>query len=120
MANAKQHMLPLLSNILSHPFATAYPPLLMAALQTLEAIIKIDWPRVTYHRAEILRGLVSCWLKTEEEDDDEQCNKLKGIQTKIGQILDLLTPILKRDVEIESEYRLLVDSDWRLEKILLP
>lgn len=29
-------------------------------------------------------------------------------------------PMLKRDVEIESEYRLLVDSDGRLQKVLLP
>ena len=112
-----QHILPLLSNTLSHPFATAYPPLLLAALQALEAILKFDWPRVAYHRGEILRGLVTCWLKVEEED--QQRNELEDVRTMIQQDLDLLTAVLTRNVGFESEYRSLANSDRRLEKVLL-
>ena len=114
----EQHILPLLAEILSAPFATAYPPLLLAALRAMETVILVDWPRVGYHRGEILKGLVFCWLRIEDEEKTES-KELDEVQSKIKHCVKLVTAVLKRDVDVKSEYRLLVESDSRLEQLLL-
>lgn len=68
----RQDILPLLTAILTAPFATACPPLLLAALAALaavETVVLVGWPRVGYHRGEILKGLVGCWLRVEQEGE---------------------------------------------------
>ena len=117
-----QHVLPLLSSILSAPFATAYPPLLQSALQAIETIIVTNWPRIAYHRGEILKGLVVCWCRTEEEEEEEEENhsaELEKVRAKLRECVKLLTAVLERDVDVKPEYRLLIESDNRLEQLLV-
>ena len=114
---SEQHILPLLSDMLSAPFATAYPPLLQVALQAVETIIVTDWPRMAYHRGEVLKGLVLCWCRIEDEKDCPA--ELKIVQRQIKHSVKLLTAVLKRELDTEPEYKLLVESDDRLEQLLV-
>lgn len=109
--------MPLLSAILSAPFATAYPPLLLGALDAIGTVVVTDWPRVVYHRGEILKGLVICWCKIEEED--EQSKELERVRAKIRECVTLLNGVLKCKIDVEAEYQPLIESDNRLEQLLV-
>ena len=83
----------------------------------MEAVIVSVWPRVAYHRGEILEGLVICWCRIEA--DGKHSKDLKKIQANIQNTIKLLTEILKRDIEIANEYQALINSDARLRDLLL-
>ena len=112
-----QHIVPLLSGILSNPFATAYPPLLLAALQAIQSVTIIDWSRMEYHGSEILRSLIVCWCRA-VQDDTARPSSLGHVKAEIKYSVRLLTAVLKRDIDVAAEYRLLIASDDRLQELL--
>lgn len=111
-----QHILPLLSAILSDPFAMAYPPLLLAALQAIQSVTIIDWSRMEYHGSEMLRSLIVCWCKALPDDDTARPSSLGQVKAEIKYSVKLLSAVLKRDMA--AEYSFLVESDGRLEELL--
>ena len=113
-----QHILPLLSEVFTNPFATAYPPLLLAALHVLRSVIIHCWPRIAHHRIEIIKGLCFCWCKT-LEDDKERASDISQVQTEVKNNVRLLTAVLKREIDVAAEYRLLRRSDRRLTELLV-
>ena len=112
-------MLPILSAILGSPFATMFPPLLKAAVEALQAILRDDWPRVAHHRSEILEGLTLCWCRIEQEQ--QRSEQLDAILTMIIQTTCLLNSTLAvgLDEDVAGEYGCLVDSEPRLQDLLL-
>ena len=118
MADATiKHILPLLTDILVAPFATAYPPLLQASIKAITTIIVVCWPRIAYHRGEILKGLTICWCRV--VDEKAQSPELKEVQESIEQAVQLLTCITTRNVDIVKENQALIDSDSRLRVLLV-
>lgn len=109
-------LLPLISAALTAPFATVYPPLLEAALQTLRAIIVNGWPRVAFHRGEILEGLVICWCKVKNEETP--IPELLGIKEDIEDISRAVMQLLKDDEDAPDEIQMLRDSGPRLKALL--
>ncbi|KZF23230.1 poly A polymerase C-terminal region-like protein [Xylona heveae TC161] len=109
-------VIPILSDILDAPFATAYPPLLATTLSALENVITIDWPRMALHRGEILRGLTSCWCKLKEDEASDHTTLKQSTKNAVK----LLTAAVKSDAQVElaSEFKLLVESDERLSDLL--
>ncbi len=90
----------------------------------------VDWPRVGYHRGEILKGLVGCWLRVEEEGEGEgreeggkeeakRKGELRDVKDGIRRCVKLLTAVLEKEVDVGGEYRLLVESDGRLGGLLV-
>lgn len=93
----------------------------------------VDWPRVGYHRGEILKGLVGCWLRVEEEGEGEgraegrdegreeakRMEELQGVKDGIRRCVKLLTAVLEKKLDVGGEYRLLVESDGRLGGLLV-
>lgn len=114
-----KYILPLLSNTLAAPFATAYPPLLIAALNALEVVVKTCRPRVAYHRGEILRGLCVCWCRIKEEGSEKE--GLGDVRGSIREVVQMLTGALGEDgsVDVREEYQMLIDSDGRLGDLLV-
>lgn len=112
-----KHIIPLLSQVLSAPFATAYPPLLEASVHAIDAVVVNIWPRVAYHRGEILEGLIICWCRI--HDEETQSKELQRIQTDIHHTVELVTAILKTNIDVAEEYQALIDSDRRLQNLLL-
>jgi len=99
-------------------------------LAAVETVVLLDWPRVGYHRGEILKGLVGCWLRIEEEEDGEEVegreegkgnanDELQGVKDGIRRCVKLLTAVLERGIDVGAEYGLLVESDGRLEQLLV-
>ncbi|KAL8793699.1 MAG: hypothetical protein Q9195_003748 [Heterodermia aff. obscurata] len=113
-----QQIVPLLSAVLSDPFATAYPPLLLAALQAIQSVIIIDWSRMEYHGGEILRSLIICWCKILQDEDTARPSSLGQVKAEIKHNIGLLTAVLKRDTDVAVEYRMLKENDGRLEELL--
>lgn len=86
-----------------------------------------------YHRGEILKGLVGCWLRVEEEGEGEgraegrdegreeakRKEELQGVKDGIRRCVKLLTAVLEKEVDVGGEYRLLVESDGRLGRLLV-
>lgn len=59
-----QDLIPMLSTILSDPFAPAAPTTLLAAIKALQAVLQTCWPRVPNSpwQDEIVNALSLCWL----------------------------------------------------------
>jgi len=111
-----KNVLPLLAANLADPFATAYPPLLQASVKSIRAIIVTAWPRVAYHRGDILQGLTICWCRIEEQETESE--ELRIIKEDVKDTVRLLTVVLEMDVNVAEDYRQLIDSDNRLQGLL--
>lgn len=109
-----QDLVPLLSDVLCAPFGTAYPPLLLAAVKSLQAIILNGWPRMAIYRGEILRGLAVCWCKIEEDGSEG----LEIVTAAIKDTVKLLSAAAGNALDVITEYKSLVDSDERLSNLL--
>ena len=94
----------------------SYFPLLKAAVQAFNAVIVNDWPRITHHRGDILEGLIVCWCNLQEEES--MSADLKNALDSVECTLRLLTAVSKNDVDVEKEYRVLIDGDGRLRDLL--
>lgn len=117
LTTTSKHIIPLLSQILSAPFATTYPPLLKTSIHAIDAVVVNTWPRVAYHRGEILEGLVVCWCRIQEEETKSK--ELQRIQADIRRTMKLVTAILKANINVTEEYQTLIDSDRRLQNLLI-
>ncbi|KAL8691503.1 MAG: hypothetical protein Q9218_003289 [Villophora microphyllina] len=109
-------ILPMISATLTAPFALAYPPLLMAALGTLKAVICNAWPRAGCHRGDVLEGLVVCWCRIEDEERlSEEVSKVKeGIEV----IVQAVVKMLGEDGDARRDLKILRDHDPRLGVLL--
>lgn len=117
-ANANHKtILPILSGILVAPFSASYPPLVQASLRSLDAIILNDWPRLPFHRGVILEGLITCWCRIKNEDTPS--NELLSLRESIEHTVKVLASVLKGTVNVVEEYQSLVDSDGRLQRLLV-
>ena len=116
-ANTFKHILRLLSANLANPFATAYPPLLQASIKAIQVVIVDDWPRISYHRGQILRGLSICWCRI--LDEEKISKELQDVRKNLKQTLRLLTSVTSRDINAAQEYRTLIDNDTRLQDLLV-
>ncbi|KAF5717424.1 tRNA nucleotidyltransferase [Fusarium globosum] len=81
-----KHLTPLLSMVslvMTDPFAVSYPLTLIAATQTMSAIITNSWPRIreTEHMENVARILSLCWLNVSEEIEHEASRTLADINT---------------------------------------
>ncbi|KPM40086.1 hypothetical protein AK830_g6462 [Neonectria ditissima] len=63
-------LLSMISSLMEDPFATEYPPAILAAAKTLNATIMSCWPRLQEgeHMEQIIRTLSLCWLNLCEDD----------------------------------------------------
>ncbi|KAL9124286.1 MAG: hypothetical protein Q9217_006372 [Psora testacea] len=111
-----KHVLAILSAIMANPFGTAYPPLLAISVKALQNIITTVWPRVEYHRGEILKALTVCWLRI--EDDGNDSTVLEEIRRDIEDTTQMLTALLSRSLDVADECHLLVESDCRLQALV--
>ena len=115
--NTLKHILPLLSGTLANPFATAYPPLLQVSIKAIQVVIINDWPRITYHRGQILRGLTICWCRIADEGNISK--ELQNVRGSLKKTLRLLTSASSREVNVTQEYRTLISIDDRLQDLLI-
>lgn len=111
-----QRVLPILSSILMAPLGTAYPPLLMTAVQTVQTILLYAWPRVPFHKADILESLFICWHKVDEERG--RSRELETVRQRIEETVSLLAAISKKNASFGDEMQAMVDADPKLQRLL--
>jgi len=80
----------------------------------VETVVLVDWPRVGYHRGEILKGLVGGG-----GEEAKRMEELQGVKDGIRRCVKLLTAVLEKKLDVGGEYRLLVESDGRLGGLLV-
>lgn len=90
----------------------------MVALNAVQCVMANNWPRISYHQSEILRGLVVCWCKVLEDDSPERATSLEQVRGEIRQSVLLLAALPGREFDIAAEYRSVAASDDRLGQLL--
>ncbi|PLB40560.1 tRNA adenylyltransferase [Aspergillus candidus] len=141
-----QDVIPPIYNTLTNPFATAHPPLLLAAVAVARVAVLNAHPRLWRWRGELLAGLCYCWLNVLNEEaeiadraqknhksalDDIRARELKRLKKELRGVAYLLKFVLEHPWEMDgtkeqivakeriaSEMQELVDADEALGKML--
>lgn len=82
-------------------------------MKATQSIIVNCWPRVTIYKAEILRGLVMCWCKIEEDGPED----FDTIRAAINDTVKLLTAAVGDPTVVKADYDNLINADARLIEI---
>lgn len=91
-----QTILPLLRNILSDPFGTASPSMLLETIKSLIALIQMTWPRIQEKWwNECLRGIVNCWLNVVDDEGDVRDNSRKDLLVTVKHELKVAACLLE-------------------------
>ena len=91
-----QAVLPVLRNVMSDPFATAAPDMLLETTTAMQVIVQTCWPRIRDKwLGEYLRGLVACWLNVTDDEADNTDNKRVALFEKIKHELKILACLLE-------------------------
>ncbi|KAI5273566.1 poly A polymerase C-terminal region-like protein [Aureobasidium subglaciale] len=104
-------ILPMLSSILTNPFITASPPLLLSSVKAVQAVVLNTWPRLHVHKTEILKCVTVPWIRMQEDVSGEDFDIIKE-ESKI--VVQMLRDALSSD-ELEKDIEELVKVDKRLE-----
>ena len=106
-------ILPMLSSILTHPFVTASPPLLLSSVQALQAIVLNTWPRMHVHKTEVLKCVTVPWIRMQEES--VAGNEFERIKEECKVAMEMLRNALQEENdEFEREVSELLKVDKRL------
>ncbi|KEQ65792.1 poly A polymerase C-terminal region-like protein [Aureobasidium melanogenum CBS 110374] len=111
-------ILPMLSSILTHPFVTASPPLLLSSVLALQAIILNTWPRMLVHKHEVLKCVTVPWIRMREEG--VAGNEFERIREECRNVVQMLRDALQEHVdEFDREVAELVKVDRRLDGLFV-
>lgn len=125
-----QTVLPLLRNVLSDPFATSSPLLLLEAVRALQIVVQVCWVRIRdVWWMECLRGVVGCWLNVVDELEDikdkerkKQLEEVKGEVKVLGCLLEdvvgleKFTETVRGMVTLEQDLQPLFDGKIEAQK----
>ncbi|KAI4743630.1 poly A polymerase C-terminal region-like protein [Aureobasidium sp. EXF-12298] len=111
-------ILPMLSSILTHPFVTASPPLLLSSLRALQAIILNTWPRMHVHKHEVLKCVTVPWIRMQEEN--VAGNEFDKIKEECRVVVQMLRDALHENLdEFDRELAELVMVDKMLDGLFV-
>ncbi|KAI0397811.1 hypothetical protein F5Y17DRAFT_454696 [Xylariaceae sp. FL0594] len=85
----------LVTEVLTDPFGTKYPPTLLSAIRLLQEVLQACWPRMPHYCNEVLRCTMLCWLNI-EDDDALQSDQLAKAQLKqqLVKTMEMLTAVM--------------------------
>jgi len=114
------HLIPLLSETLSQPFAASHPPLLSAGAQTLQVIIANSWPRVWRWRGDVLGSVCIAWENVHEEggrwkEGEQMTEQLKKVKSELMVVVDMMVSACtavndEKQVAIKEDIKALVTA----------
>ena len=92
-----QVVVPMLQSVLTDPFTTSVPGMVLEAVNALLVVVQISWKLVQDRWwEECLRGVVTCWLNTSDDLDDSKRDEKKTMGLREVQVrLRVLTMLLK-------------------------
>jgi len=109
-----KYTLPMISEILSNPFGSAYPLGLVAGNKALQSVIQNGWPRIADNRGEVLKGLTLCWLQLHDQTGSE----FDQVRAELRKTISLLTVAVQESCDIQKEFKDIIAADWRLAGLL--
>ena len=107
-----KNILPSTTEILAEPLGPAYPPLLLSAVRCLKNVILLTWPRVHMYRAEILKGIVACWIRIATEPEMEELRSEIVITVKALQVASGV-----KSNETDEDIKKLTDTSVALQEL---
>jgi len=105
-----QYILPLLTEVLSHPLGKGSLLMLQRAVEGMQALIRNCWPRMGHYRGEVLKGVTICWLSVEKDGDDAA----EELRVALRETVQLLREALKEECDLRAECEVLIQADGRL------
>jgi hypothetical protein len=96
--------------ILTNPFATTCPPLLVTTLDMLHVTIAVCWARIPRYIPQILRGLTTCWKRILSDTGSSSRDGTADVKAKLKKTVKLLRAVDGDMAQLESE---IVDVDER-------
>ncbi|KAK4199679.1 mitochondrial CCA tRNA nucleotidyltransferase [Triangularia verruculosa] len=91
-------LIPMISAILTDPFASAAPLTLLSAIQALQAVLRNCWPRLlpgSVWHDEIINALVLCWLNLDEPANSDDGGSVDEIRKELVTSAQALSAIAK-------------------------
>ncbi|KAK5657705.1 hypothetical protein OQA88_2777 [Cercophora sp. LCS_1] len=110
-------LVPMISAIMTDPFAHVAPSTLLAAVKSLQAVLINCWPRIASSpwQDEMLQSLVLCWLNLAEETNTE----LDVVRQELQASAKMLAAILKtEDARLSELSGPLIAQEPSLSKLL--
>ena len=102
-------VIPLITGVLSDPLSPTHPPLLVAAAKALQSVILNSWPRIAYHRGEVLKGLAICWINLSRENDS-----FADVKQQLQHDVRLLDAVVQNEAGIQDDFDRLIRADETL------
>jgi len=99
----------MLANVLSAPFATAYPPLLLQGALALQALLLNAWPQMTKYRGEVMRGVSVLWCQL--NDDNLHGGVYDDIRAELQGVVQLLKAVLSNNPSALLEIDTLIEEN---------
>ena len=109
-----KYILPMLNEVLTNPFGTTYPPLLLAGIKAMQSVVLNAWPRMAANKGEVLKGLTICWLLCE----DAQRADLGSIKAELVTTAQMLRQAVGTECDFDADTRALIAADQRLTGLL--
>jgi len=109
-----KYTLPMLTEALSHPLQLEQTATLLTAVVALKAVILNDWPRMSEHHGEMLKGLTLGWLNQEGKSGEG----VKRLKAEMRTAVNMLRSALGPEAGFESDCETLVAADKRLRGLL--
>ncbi|EMR63764.1 putative trna nucleotidyltransferase protein [Eutypa lata UCREL1] len=116
-----KNLIPMVTEIMTEPFGTQYPPGLSSAIRLLQAILRTCWPRIPHYCNEIIKALMVCWLNVEEEEEGlfpsggPDAAQLQGEMTKTA---GMLAAVMKAaDLDMDERVSPLIKTEPQLGKL---
>lgn len=118
-----QDVLPMLRNVISDPFATSTPELLLASLKSMLDIVQVCWARIRdVWWGECLRGAIACWLNVVDDEKDireiAMAQKLKLVKLELKTLTSLLEDVVGQP--FESAKKALIQEEPELKTLFDP
>jgi Tti2 family len=106
-----QQLLPLLHNVLTNPFGTASPDLLLSALGLMKTLVEVCWPRIQeVWWVECLRGCVGCWMVVCEDERADADEELERVKRKLQEFMVLLAGVVGEEFS-SAQARLVIEEE---------
>ncbi|KAK7745576.1 hypothetical protein SLS62_009753 [Diatrype stigma] len=116
-----KHLIPMVTEIITEPFGTQYPPGLSAAIRLLHAILRTCWPRIPHYSNDIIKALMICWLNVEEEDSfpgDDGHPGAAELEAELTKAADMLSAVMRAaDIDMYERVSPLIKTEPHLGKL---
>ena len=113
-----QDLIPMLSEILNDPFAPSWPPALIAAVGTLQELLRNCWPRIGGYMDDVIKMLTVCWLNLEEMTDNT--SQVNSARDEIIKTVKILSAAMKADnVDLSDRVAPVLKTEPGLQRLLL-